>query len=232
MQHQMPHSRVIDAEVVEEVRASGAQASKPAAQTTVAEDDTFNLRSALIMGGMVAVLIGGVYSAHKAGAEARVAQTVAIEQDYRLALNNAAPEALLQTAAYAAPQRGYYQPAARTVAAAPMPDMSASLDRLNEIVERRKALNEVEFSMLRQQLGEEGHRLTEGQTRELLLAAGYRPPARLPAEQARDTRTQNRDTNTEMARYVANELIKDEIQGFLKKIQILAAVGGHIVEGE
>src|SRR5690606_30257551 len=95
--------------------------------------------------------IAGVYAAHKSGIEARATQNVGIEQDYRLSLNEAAPESMMQTAAFPSVSRGYYQPA-RATTIAQVPDMSASLARLNEIVERRRALNEVEFQMMRQQL--------------------------------------------------------------------------------
>lgn len=232
MQHQKPYTKVIEAEVVEEVRVSqqGATQHRTTPQASAPEQDQFSLRSGLVMFIAVAALVGGVYGAHSSGVEARAAQAVKIEQDYRLALN-AAPENLYQTASYTPASRGHLQQQPRRAAPTPIvTDMSASLDRLNQIVERRRALNEVEFQMLQKQLGDDGYHLSETQTRELLLAAGYRPPPRLPAERKPAAGPAYRESDAEMARYVANELVRDEIQGFLKKLQILAAVGGHIVE--
>ncbi|MBI1363375.1 MAG: hypothetical protein GC134_05270 [Proteobacteria bacterium] len=107
-------------------------------------------------------------------------------------------------------------------------DLTASMDRaqkqldeMNQRLERQMVLNEEQFQKYKRRLTEDGYDLSDEETRQMLLKAGYRPPPK--QEEAVHGRTME-ETAT-FAKSLVGELVADEVEGFLKRADMITRVG-------
>ena len=208
-------AQVIDAEVVEEVE--GARAHQ------AASDSESNKHEKLTLIVFVAVLLGGVLmlqSQTKALQSANFAEAPSMNVPVVVRYHTAEQPKLSQDQAIKVTFSEIVDNAEK------LKKSAAKLSRPD--VPESKVLTEQDYIALKQYLAQKEGIENDEDVRDILLQAGYKLPARLPDEEKANKRT-NRD-HMEFARHVIKSLLKDEVEDFLQKVQIVSEVGVYVAD--
>ena len=210
------HGQIIDAQIVEEVHADKAASAQASAQKGLSLAD---FGQGAISFCLAAVLWVAYLQSESVSATQVTYHSAA---DFRLS-----------------PQAEMILPEKKTTDMAgisfeeDMQRMRKTMDRMQGMLKQRERLNTAQYEVMKTRIQRHvGAPVSDGDLQAVLAEAGYKLPAEHAAAPTppKPATTGEPMSRLELIRYVANELIKEEVSGFVKKVELASMAADKLAE--
>jgi hypothetical protein len=101
-----------------------------------------------------------------------------------------------------------------------------SMDETRKILEKQRAMHDVKNALYKNHFGGDKS-LSQEESRELLLKAGFKPAKTQPI--IPESKQEKPEDGLKLSHSIAKELIRDEVEGFLLKVKLATQIGEYIM---